>query len=91
MFYQCLAEPWRLSRLDLNEGESMSKNAWLFRPNHIRRAIRTIESAGLTPSGVEFADGWFKVLIDEPKRAASSAPPEQQEQAFNARLRKGAS
>jgi hypothetical protein len=68
----------------------MSKKAWLFRPNHIRRAIQTIESAGLTPSGVEFADGWFKVLIGDRERVASSAPPEQQEQAFNARIRKGA-
>jgi hypothetical protein len=67
----------------------MSKKAWLFRPNHIRRAIQTIESAGLTPSGVEFADGWFKVLIGGPKQGVASVPPEQ-EQAFNAQLPKGA-
>jgi hypothetical protein len=57
----------------------MSKNAWLFRPNHVRRAIRTIESAGLAPSGVEFANGSFKVLIAGPKRAESDAIPEQQQ------------
>jgi hypothetical protein len=67
----------------------VSKNAWLFRPNHIRRAIRTIESAGLTPSGVEFTDGSFKILIGGPKRAENSQPPEQ-EPAFNAQLRNGA-
>jgi hypothetical protein len=67
----------------------VSKNAWPFRPNVIRRAIQTVVSAGLTPSGVVFADGWFKVCISDPKRAESPPPPEQ-EPAFNADLRNGA-
>jgi hypothetical protein len=66
----------------------VSKSDWAFKPTAVRRAWRTIEKMGFTPSGVQFGNnGTFTVFVGDPERR--SVPPEQ-EQAFNAQLRKGA-
>ena len=64
----------------------MSKSAWAFKPTAVRRAWRTIEKMGFTPSGVRFGnDGTFTVFVGD----LEGVPPEQ-EQAFNTQFRKGA-
>ena len=60
----------------------MSKNPWAFRPRDLRRGLRTIQSMGLTPCGVEFADGSFKIFIG-PEPIAFSVPSEQQQPPAN--------
>ena len=57
-YFQAWSHPIRL-----NEGCSMSKKAWPFRPSHVRRGIRAVESAGKTASSVKIGNGWFEVLI----------------------------
>jgi hypothetical protein len=49
----------------------MSKSNWTFKPTAVRRAFRIIEEMGFTPSGVQFGNGTFTVLIGGNDRVAS--------------------